>query len=64
MDADLFDGYIHLFPNALERTRITNRHMEWIPLASDVGTDRSPSPATRAVSTPAAESVSATFGNL
>jgi len=66
MDADLFDGYIHLFPNALERTRISNRHMEWIPLASDIE-DRLKAhpPATRAsLGISEAKSVSATFGNL
>ena len=66
MDADLFDGYIHLFHNALERTRISNRHMEWIPLASDIE-DRLKAhlPATRAsLGISEAKSVSATFGNL
>jgi glycosyltransferase involved in cell wall biosynthesis len=66
MDADLFDGYIHLFHNALERTRIGNRHMEWIPLASDIE-DRLKAhpPATRAsLGIGEAKSVSATFGNL
>ncbi len=66
MDADLFDGYIHLFHNALEQSRITNRHMEWIPLASDID-DRSTAhpPATRAsLGISEAKSVSATFGNL
>jgi glycosyltransferase involved in cell wall biosynthesis len=66
MDADLFDGYIHLFHNALERTRISNRHMEWIPLASDIE-DRLKAhpPATRAsLGISDARSVSATFGNL
>jgi glycosyltransferase involved in cell wall biosynthesis len=66
MDADLFDGYIHLFHNALERTRIGNRHMEWIPLAPDIE-DRLKAhpPATRAgLGIGEAKSVSATFGNL
>jgi glycosyltransferase involved in cell wall biosynthesis len=66
MDADLFDGYIHLFHNALERTRISNRHMEWIPLASDIE-DRLKAhpPATLAsLGISEARSVSATFGNL
>jgi len=66
MDADLFDGYIHLFHNALERTRVSNRHMEWIPLASDIE-DRLKAhlPATRAsLGISEAKSVSATFGNL
>jgi glycosyltransferase involved in cell wall biosynthesis len=66
MDADLFDGYIHLFHNALERTRITNRHMEWIPLASDIEERlKAHPPATRAsLGISEAKSVSATFGNL
>jgi hypothetical protein len=66
MDADLFDGYIHLFQNALERSRNSTRHMEWIPLASDIE-DRlqAHTPATRAsLGIGAAKSVSATFGNL
>jgi glycosyltransferase involved in cell wall biosynthesis len=66
MDADLFDGYIHLFHNALERTRVTNRHMEWIPLASDIEERlKAHPPATRAsLGISEAKSVSATFGNL
>ena len=66
MDADLFDGYIHLFHNALERTRVTNRHMEWIPLASDIEQRlKAHPPATRAsLGIREAKSVSATFGNL
>jgi predicted O-linked N-acetylglucosamine transferase (SPINDLY family) len=66
MDADLFDGYIHLFHNALERTRVTNRHMEWIPLASDIEERLKASvPATRAsLGISEAKSVSSTFGNL
>ena len=66
MDAALFDGYIHLFRNALERSRVTDRHMEWIPLASDIEDRRSAHrPATRAsLGISEAKSVSSTFGNL
>jgi len=66
MDADLFNGYIHLFRNAQERTRHADHHMEWIPLASDIE-DRLTAhpPATRAsLGIGDASTVSATYGNL
>jgi len=66
MDAALFDGYVHLFRNALERSRNKDRPAAWIPLASDIE-DRLQvqAPATRAsLGIAGAKSVSATFGNL
>ena len=66
MDADLFDGRIHLFQNALERTRFGARPSEWIPLASDAE-DRllANEPVSRqTMGLESAGSVSATFGNL
>src|SRR6185369_5089880 len=38
MDADLFDGRIHLFQNAMERSRFSAKVTEWIPIASDIDT--------------------------
>ena len=66
MDADLFEGRIHLFQNAMERTRFSSGAAEWIPLASDIETRLQMSdPLTRqAIGIESASSVSATFGNL
>jgi predicted O-linked N-acetylglucosamine transferase (SPINDLY family) len=66
MDAALFDGYIHLFRNALERSRNNVQPAEWIPLASDIEDRlRTQPPASRgSLGLDAAKSVSATFGNL
>ncbi len=36
MDADLFDGFIHLSQNSLERSRFKARPSVWIPSSSDV----------------------------
>lgn len=66
MDADLFDGFVHLVQNALERTRFSSHPAQWIPLASDIEdrlqaaeyVDR------RSMGFESASSVSATFGNL
>jgi glycosyltransferase involved in cell wall biosynthesis len=65
MDADLFDGRIHLFQNALRRTRFSGRS-EWIPLASDIETRLAMSPplSRQDVGLESAGSISATFGNL
>jgi len=65
MDADLFDGHIHLFQNALERTRFS-RWSQWIPLASDIEARLEMSePVTRqSMGLESASTVSATFGNL
>lgn len=65
MDADLFDGQIHLFQNAMERTRFSHP-AEWIPLASDIERRLEMcEPVTRqSMGLESASSVSATFGNL
>lgn len=65
MDADLFDGQIHLFQNAMERTRFSHP-AAWIPLASDIERRLEMSdPVTRqSMGLESASSVSATFGNL
>ena len=65
MDADLFDGHVHLFRNALERTRFSHP-AEWIPLASDIeGRLQMADPVTRqSMGLESASTVSATFGNL
>ena len=36
MDADLFDGRVHLFRDSLRRTRFSDRLNRWIPPASDI----------------------------
>jgi glycosyltransferase involved in cell wall biosynthesis len=66
MDADIFNGRIHLFQNGVERTRFSNAPSEWIPPASDIETRLQMSePITReAMGLQSAASVSATFGNL
>jgi hypothetical protein len=65
MDADLFDGHIHLFQNALERTRFSDPS-EWVPLASDIQARLETSePVTRqSMGLESASTVSATFDNL
>jgi glycosyltransferase involved in cell wall biosynthesis len=65
MDADLFDARIHVFDNAIQRTRFS-AHAEWIPLASDIERRLQFSePVTRqSMGLESATSVSATFGNL
>ena len=65
MDADLFDGYIHLFQNGMKRTRFSG-HVEWIPPASDIELRLAASqPVTRKeVGLESAGSISATFGDL
>lgn len=66
MDADIFDGFIHLFRNAMERTRFKPSPARWIPLASDIE-DRlaGASPiGRRSMGLESAGTISATFGNL
>ena len=65
MNADVFDGHIHLFENAMQRTRFSD-HAEWIPLASDIESRlQAREPVTRQESgLESASSISATFGNL
>src|SRR5262249_24041484 len=64
MDADLFDGYIHVFQNGMKRTRFSG-HVEWIPPASDIELRLAASqPVTRKeVGLESAGSISATFGD-
>jgi len=66
MDADLFDGHIHLFQNAMERTRFPSDRAERIPLASDIETRLElAEPITlQGLGLESAGSVSATYGNL
>ena len=66
MDADVFNGRIHLFENAMLRTRFANEPAEWIPLASDVESRLQMSdPVTRQeMGLESASTISATFGNM
>jgi len=66
MAADLFDGFIHLFQSATERTRFPSHPSACIPLVSDI---RRRLEGIRSVSRQGlglerASTVSATFGNL
>ena len=65
MEADLFDGRIHLFQAALERTRFS-QPAEWIPPASDIETRlRTTKPVTlQSMGLESASTISATFGDL
>lgn len=66
VDADIFEGFAHLFQNGLERSRFPHRPSRWIPLISDIE-DRlaACSPAARKdFDLEEAETVSGTFGNL
>jgi predicted O-linked N-acetylglucosamine transferase (SPINDLY family) len=66
MDVDVFDGRIHLFQNAMERTRFSSPVDEWIPLASDIeGRLQMAEPVTRqSMGLESAATISATYGNL
>ena len=66
MELDVFDGFIHLFQNAMVRSRFSSHASEWIPLASDIETRLQMSaPVTRqSLGLESATSVSATYGNL
>lgn len=66
MDADLFGGFIHLFRNAMERTRYASHPSEWIPLASDIESRLQICEAVtrQSMGLESAATVSATFGNL
>jgi glycosyltransferase involved in cell wall biosynthesis len=66
MDADLFDGFIHLFQNAVRRTRFLSHPAEWIPLGSDIESrQQGGEPVSRhSLGLESASTVSATFGNL
>jgi len=66
MAADLFDGFIHSFQSAMDRTQFSSHPAAWIPLASDI---ESRLQASRPVSRQGlglerASTVSATFGDL
>ncbi len=66
MDADLFEGFVHLFENGVQRTRFPSHPWRRIPLISDIE-DRLNAcvPATRSsFGLDDAETVSGTFGNL
>ena len=66
VDADLFDGFAHLFQNGLARARFEHRLSRWIPLISDIE-DRlaAATPKTRAdLDLETATTVSGTYGNL
>jgi glycosyltransferase involved in cell wall biosynthesis len=65
MDADLFNGRIYLFWNALDRTRFS-RPAEWIPPASDIESrlQMSEHVTRQSMGLESASSVSATFGDL
>jgi hypothetical protein len=66
MDADLFDGRIHLFHNGKRRTRFSSGPAAWIPPASDINARLQVSePVTRqGMGLESAGTVSATFGEL
>ncbi len=63
MDADLFDGRVHLFRDSLERTRFSDRLNRWIPPASDIESRLAPVRSERS-EIGGATSISATFGTL
>jgi len=66
MDADLFDGFVHFFKNAMERTRFPALPAEVIRPASDIQTRIAMTePLTKqAIGLESASTISATFGNL
>jgi glycosyl transferase family 1 len=66
MGLDVFDGCIHVFQNALTRSRFSSNLAEWIPLASDIETRlQMSSHVTReSLGLESATSVSATYGDL
>jgi hypothetical protein len=66
MDADVFDGRIHLFQNAMERTQFSSGHAEWIPPASDIETRlQMCEPVSRqSMGLESATTISATYGSL
>ena len=66
MDADVFDGRIHLSQNACERTRFRTGPAEWVPAASDIEIRmQTCEPLTRqAMGLESATTISATFGRL
>jgi hypothetical protein len=65
MDADVFDGRIHLSENARRRTRFSVP-AQWIPPASDIGSrlQMTESVTRQAIGLESASSISATFGDM
>ena len=65
IDADLFDARIHLFQNAIKRTRFSDR-TQWIPPVSDIEKRLQTSQAVtrKDMGLDSAGSISATFSNL
>jgi hypothetical protein len=66
MEADLFDGYIHLSKTTMHRERFAARTEEWIPMASDIQ-DRLETielVTRQGIGLDSASTVSATFGDL
>jgi predicted O-linked N-acetylglucosamine transferase (SPINDLY family) len=65
MDANLFHGHIHLFENAMQRTRFSDP-TEWIPPVSDIETRLQMTEAItrQSIGLESASTISATFGNL
>jgi hypothetical protein len=66
MDADLFDGYIHVLKKSMDESRSFGRPSEWIPLAAEIEQQVRPDEpvSRRSLGLEAAESVSATFDDL
>ena len=66
MELDVFDGFIHLFQNAMVRSRVSSHLAEWIPTASDIETQLQlcDSVTRQSLGLESATSVSATYGNL
>jgi Glycosyl transferases group 1 len=66
MELDVFDGFIHLFQNAMVHSRFSLRVLEWIPPASDIETrlQLSDTITRQSLGLESATSVSATYGDL
>ena len=66
VDADIFEGFAHLFQNGLERSRYRHRPSRWIPLISDIEEGlASCVPRKRdEFGIAGAETISGTYGNL
>lgn len=66
MEADVFDGRIHLSLFGLEKTRFSEVPAEWIPIASDIESrmERCEPLTRQAMGLESASTISATFGNL
>ena len=66
VDADMFNGFAHLFQNGLERSRFPHRPSRWIPLISDIEERLTACVPRRReeLDLERAETVSGTYGNL